>query len=141
MSDLRERILNRKKQKGPAATLDVPEWGEKIGVRHLTIREKLAFERENGAFETLDREKDAEAYSRWLVRYCIATATDLKGERLFHPEDEKSLDDESATAIQRLALMALKVNIVTAEEIRDMGNVSSGAPNGASPSGSPVTTG
>lgn len=141
MSDLRARILSRTTQKGPADTLDVPEWGEKVGVRRLSLRERLAFERENGTLDSLDRAKDPEGYSRWLVRYCIATATDLQGDRLFHPEDEKELNDESATSIERVALKALKVNVVTADEVRDLGNVSSGVPNGASHSASPAISG
>jgi hypothetical protein len=140
VSDLRARILNRKAQKGPADTLDVPEWGEKVGVRRLSLRERLVFEKENGSFESLDRKTDPEGYSRWLVRYCIATATDLQGDRLFSLEDEKTLDDESATSIERVVLKALKVNVVTAEEVRVLGNSSSEVPNGASPSASPVTS-
>jgi hypothetical protein len=141
VSDLRARILSRTKQKGPADTLDVPEWGEKVGVRRLSLRERLAFERENGPFDALDRKQDPDGYSRWLVRYCIATATDLQGERLFAPEDEKTLDDESATSIERVVLKALKVNVVTAEEVRELGNSSGEVRNGASPSDSAVTTG
>jgi hypothetical protein len=135
-SDLRARILNRKAQKGPADTLEVPEWGEKVGVRRLSLRERLNFEKENGTLDSIDRKQDPEGYSRWLVRYCLVTATDLQGERLFHPEDEKTLEDASATSIERVVLKAMKVNVVTADEVRELGNASSEVRNGASPSAS-----
>jgi hypothetical protein len=136
--DLRARILGNQDGRQPAAIVDVVEWGERVGLRRLSLHERLQFELDNGAFESLDRKSDPRKYSEWLVRYVIATAVTPEGERLFAPEDEFALGAKSANALERLALVALRSNIVTADEIRDLGNVSGEATNGASPSDSPV---
>lgn len=140
MQDLRQRILGA----APKVTnVAVPEWGDdvELGVRSLSLVERLAFETENGPFETIDRKKDPARYNFWLVRYVIATACDAQGRRLFHPEDEPQLAQQAATAIERLCLAAMRVNVMTASEVARVGEASSEAPNGASPSASPVTSG
>ena len=141
MEDLRQRILGVKDTKVPAVVLEIPEWGVEVGLRRLSLPERLAFETENGAIDEIDRKKEREKYNRWLVRYVIATSCTLAGDRLFHPEDEEALFGKSGTALERLALGAVKVNIVSAEEVAELGKSFGGARNGASPSGSPVTSG
>jgi hypothetical protein len=138
--DLRQRILGA----GPKVIpVPIPEWGEavEVGVRSLSLTERLAFEIENGPLEEIDRKKDPAAYNRWLVRYVLASACDLTGKRLFHPEDEAQLAQQAATAIERLCLAAMRVNVVTAAEVARVGEASGEARNGASPSDSPVTSG
>ena len=71
-----------------------------------------------------------------LFRSC-----DAQGRRLFHPEDEPQLAQQAATAIERLCLAAMRVNVMTASEVARVGEASSEAPNGASRSGSPITSG
>jgi hypothetical protein len=140
MDDLRQRILGSRDTKVPAVMMDIPEWGVAVGLRRLSLPERLAFETENGALEDIDRKKEREAYNRWVIRYVIATTCTAEGERLFHPEDEGDLGNKSATSIERLALGAVKVNIVSAEEIAELGKSFGGARNGASPSDSPATS-
>ena len=72
--DLRQRILGT----APKVTMvEVPEWGPpdvQIGVRILSLAERLAFDLENGPLEDIDRKKDPARYNAWLVRYVIAAA-------------------------------------------------------------------
>src|SRR5262245_11501548 len=140
MDDLRQRILGVKDTKTPAVLMEIPEWGVEVGLRRLSLPERLAFETENGAIDEIDRKKEREQYNRWLVRYVIATSCTPAGEKLFHPEDEEVLSGKSGTALERLALGAVKVNIVSAEEVAELGKSFGGARNGASPSASPVTS-
>jgi hypothetical protein len=141
MSDLRAAILANTDAHQPAFMVPVPEWGVEVGVRRLSLLERLTFEADNGPFEAQDRKDKPHAYNTWLIRYTIATACTKAGDKLFHPEDEEILAKKSATAIERIVLAAIKANVVTAEDIADLGKVSGAVPNGGSPSGSPVTSG
>ena len=138
--DLRQRILGTVAK---VTRVPVPEWGDdvEVGVRSLSLAERLAFETDNGPLEDIDRKKDPAAYNRWLLRYVLTTTCDLEGKRLFHPEDEAALGQQAATAIERLCLAAMRVNVMTASEVARVGEASGEARNGASSSGSPVTSG
>ena len=138
--DLRERILGAPFK---PTLVPVPEWGDdvQIGVRSLTLAERLAFELQNGTLEDADRKTDPEKYNLWLVRYAIAAACDPQGARVFHPEDEAALMKQPATAIERLCLAAMRVNVMSVSEVAAVGEASGAARNGASPSDSPVTSG
>lgn len=139
--DLRSRILGKKDSKSAARTLPIPEWdNEVVGVRRLSLTERLAFYAENGAFEELDKKTAPEKYDRWLVRYIIATACTPEGARLFAAEDEPEVAGKAGTALERLFIVALKVNYVSAEEIAALGKFSGEAPNGASPSALPLSS-
>jgi hypothetical protein len=119
----------------------VPEWGGAVvWVRRLSLTDRLTFETVNGAFEDADRKTNPAKYNRWVIRYVIATACRENGQALFLAEDEDILATKSATALERLMLAAVRVNVVTAEELADLGKSSSGAKNGALPSASPVTS-
>ena len=136
LSDLRARILGSKPK---VVLMPVPEWGDvEIGVRGLSLTERLEFEAANGALDTIDRQKDAAKYNGWLVRYVIATACDATGAKLFHPDDERELMGKSALAVERLCLAAMRVNALSATEVAKLGEASGEARNGASPSGSPA---
>lgn len=140
MDDLRSRILAARDDTAKLS-VEIPECGgATVHLKRLTLPERLGFEAQNGALEDLDRKKDPQKYVTWMVRYAIATACGSNGERLFHPEDESALEALPGTAIERLVLAALKVNVVSAEEIAEMGKGSSQVRNGASPSASPVTS-
>jgi hypothetical protein len=136
LSDLRARILGSKPK---IVLMPVPEWGDvEIGVRALTLAERLTFEAVNGTLDMIDRKNEAGKYNAWLVRYVIASACDPSGEKLFRPDDEPDLLRQSAVAIERLCLAAMRVNALSASEVAKLGEASGEARNGASPSDSPV---
>ena len=136
LSDLRARILGSKPK---IVAVAVPEWGDvELGVRPLSLEERLTFEAANGALDTIDRKTDPTKYNKWLVRYVIASACDPSGAKLFHPDDERELMGKSAVAIERLCLAAMRVNSLSTVEVAKLGEASGEAPNGASPSGSPA---
>lgn len=137
---LRDRILGNLTGRSPALLVDVPEWGLKVGIKRLTVGERLVFEATHGAMDSIDP-KDRPNYYRWILRYVILCACDEHGQRLFQPEDEARLEGAAYTAVERLGIAALRANSVTAEELADLGKASGEAPNGASPSASPATLG
>ncbi len=138
---LRDRILGSLDSRQPAAQVEVPEWGVTVGIRRMSVSDRLVFEATNGTLDVADRKKDPEQYHRWILRYVMATVCTLEGEPVFRLTDEEALREHSYSAIERLALAAIKVNSVSQEEIESLGKRSSEAQNGALPSGSPATSG
>lgn len=139
MSDLRSRILAAQQQH--LLRVHVPEWGADVWVRCLSLAERLSFEREHGSYDNIDA-KDQEKRNRWLVKYVLATATDENAKTLFSPEDEPLLMERTtATATERLGIAAVRHNNVAQADIDELGKGFRPVTNGASPSGSPVTSG
>jgi hypothetical protein len=137
--DLRARILGAPDRVAPIPTL-IPEWGETVYVRRLTLADRLTFEAEHGELADHDRKQKPREYAKWLVTYVIATACDANGTPIFSADDEAALDAKSGSAIERVAIVALKANTVTAEDVAALGKISGEARNGASPSGLPATS-
>lgn len=139
MDDLRARILGRKST--APYHIAVPEWGEDVWLRRLSVRERLEFERENSTLDVIDRKAEPVLYNRWLVRYVLATVCDESGRLLFSREDEEGLMTSASTAIERLCLAAMRINQLSAAEVAKLGEVSSEVRNGSSPSDSPAISG
>lgn len=136
--NLRELILA-----GAARLVKLPvaEWGVDVYLARMTLAEKLALSQRVGELEGIP-EDDREARSRWMVRYVIAVALDETGKPIFSPEDEAGLfERSSATAIETVALSALRLNTLRRVDLDDLGKGFAPVQNGASPSGSPATSG
>lgn len=135
---LRETILTKTPQ---LAKLTVPEWDRDIYVPRLSPGARVALLKRTGTLEEIP-EKDAEGRGRWLARYFIAVACDQTGTPLFSAEDEEDVYAHAiATAVEAVALFALRINSVGRERLESLGNVSGEARNGASPTGSLATSG
>jgi len=110
---LRDQILNTDDQADE--TIDVPEWGVKVGVKGLTLAEQQAFLKKvqrktgGGRFE-IDRDKFA-------VQLVVATAVDPdSGERLFDPADAQALSQKSAAAMFRLVQVGTRLSGLGGDE-------------------------
>src|SRR5262245_54968780 len=118
MATLRDLILAAADR---LVKVPVPEWQVDVWVRRLNLAERQKFEDVVGAYEKLDRE----AKNAWMVKYIIDVACDEAGRPIFSPEDEMALAQKSAVALERVLLTAFRVNTVRAEDLVNLGNVSS----------------
>ena len=94
--------------------VDTPEWGGDgiTHIRMIPIREHFEFSKKN-----TDSEGKAKDISDFIVRYCLMTICDEKGNRLFLDEDEEALSGKSSTVLMRIYEAAKKLN---GDNIEDM---------------------
>jgi len=115
---IRDQILA--KQDIPSEVVDVPEWGVKVEVRGMT-----------GAERTRIMDKATQNAGDVNLQFVypeivIATAFDPEtGEQVFKPSDRDALLAKSATALDRIAAVGMRLSGFTAESANDMGKDSS----------------
>jgi hypothetical protein len=115
---IRDQILA--KQDIPSEMVDVPEWGVKVEVRGMT-----------GAERTRIMDKATQNAGDVNLQFVypeivIATAFDPEsGEQVFKPNDRDALLAKSATALDRIAAVGMRLSGFTAESADDMGKDSS----------------
>lgn len=115
---IRDQILA--KQDIPSEMVDVPEWGVKVEVRGMT-----------GAERTRIMDKATQNAGDVNLQFVypeivIATAFDPEtGEQVFKPSDRDALLAKSATALDRIAAVGMRLSGFTAESADDMGKDSS----------------
>jgi len=115
---IRDQILA--KQDIPSEVVDVPEWGVKVEVRGMT-----------GAERTRIMDKATQNAGDVNLQFVypeivIATAFDPEsGEQVFKPGDRDALLAKSATALDRIAAVGMRLSGFTAESADDMGKDSS----------------
>jgi len=115
---IRDQILA--KQDIPSEMVDVPEWGVKVEVRGMT-----------GAERTRIMDKATQNAGDVNLQFVypeivIATAFDPEsGEQVFKPNDRDALLAKSATALDRIAAVGMRLSGFTAESANDMGKDSS----------------
>jgi hypothetical protein len=115
---IRDQILA--KQDIPSEMVDVPEWGVKVEVRGMT-----------GAERTRIMDKATQNAGDVNLQFVypeivIATAFDPEsGEQVFKPGDRDALLAKSATALDRIAAVGMRLSGFTAESADDMGKDSS----------------
>ena len=111
---IRDQILA--KQDIPSEMVDVPEWGVKVEVRGMT-----------GAERTRIMDKATQNAGDVNLQFVypeivIATAFDPEsGEQVFKPNDRDALLAKSATALDRIAAVGMRLSGFTAESADDMG--------------------
>ena len=135
---LREQIFSRVDR--PPTKVAVPEWGMDVYVRPLSLGEKLAFEAQAGAFDDLG-EMDAAKRVMWFAKFVALVVCDEAKVRAFSESDEEALAHEPATALERLVLAGMRLNIVRAEDVDALGKDSAPTLNGSLPSASPDISG
>ncbi len=111
---IRDQILA--KQDIPSETVEVPEWGVKIEVRGMT-----------GAERTRIMDKATQTAGDVNLQFVypeivIATAFDPEsGEQVFKPNDRDALLAKSATALDRIAAVGMRLSGFTAESADNLG--------------------
>ena len=115
---IRDQILA--KQDIPSEMVDVPEWGVKVEVRGMT-----------GAERTRIMDKATQTAGDVNLQFVypeivIATAFDPEsGEQVFKPNDRDALLAKSATALDRIAAVGMRLSGFTAESADNLGKDSS----------------
>jgi hypothetical protein len=104
----------------PSETVDVPEWGVKVEVRGMTGAERTRI---------MDLAVDQKGGVNLQFVYpeiVIATSFDQEsGEQIFGPKDRDALLAKSATALDRLASVGMRLSGFTQESADDAGKDSS----------------
>ena len=115
---IRDLILA--KQDIPSQIVDVPEWGVKVEVRGMTGAERTRI---------MDKATGNAGDVNLQFIYpeiVIATSFDPEtGEQIFVPADRDILLSKSASAIDRIALVGMRLSGFTKEAADDMGKDSS----------------
>jgi hypothetical protein len=115
---IRDLILA--KQDIPSQIVDVPEWGVKVEVRGMTGAERTRI---------MDKATGNAGDVNLQFIYpeiVIATSFDPEtGEQIFVPADRDVLLSKSASAIDRIALVGMRLSGFTKEAADDMGKDSS----------------
>jgi hypothetical protein len=104
----------------PTQIVEVPEWGVKIEVRGMTGAERTRIMDKATA--------DAGEMNLQMIypEIVIATSFDpLTGEQVFVPEDRDILLSKSATALDRVAMVGMRLSGFTKESADELGKDSS----------------
>lgn len=108
----REQILKANDLK--TEEVEVPEWGGKVFVRSITAAEHQTFTESltpPGAVKAEDMDM-----SNVKAKLVIFTAVDADGNLLFKPEDAGALGAKSAKAVDRVYLVASRLNGIEDEK-------------------------
>ena len=104
----------------PTQLVEVPEWGVKIEVRGMTGAERTRI---------MDKATANQGDMNLQMIYpeiVIATSFDpLTGEQVFVPEDRDILLSKSATALDRVAMVGMRLSGFTKESADELGKDSS----------------
>jgi hypothetical protein len=124
VSILRDQILSA--QDIPSEKVEVPEWGVTVEVRGMTGAERTRI---------MDLAMDEGGELKLQLVYpeiVIATAFDPEaGQQIFQPSDRDALLSKSANALDRLALVGMRLSGFTQEDADKAGKGSSETPTDA----------
>lgn len=94
--------------------VEVPEWGGKVFVRSITAAEHQTFSESlnpSGA----EKQEDM-SLSNVKAKLVVFTAVDADGNLLFKPEDAEALGAKSAKAVDRVYVVASRLNGIEGAE-------------------------
>lgn len=124
---LRDLILGAADLK-PVAEV-VPEWGATVYVRPMSSTERDAFDIEQYAALDALRAMGGKYLPGFRARLLVRTLCDEAGAALFTPADIPALDAKSAAVLDRLYVVAQRVNGLGAKEIAALAGESPGVPS------------
>lgn len=108
--------------------VDVPEWGGVVYVRVMSARERDRFEQRF----IEDRYNNIRAF------LAVATVCDEEGRRLFEDYEVGDLGDKSSAALDRIFLVACRINKLSKEDVEDLEGNSAASHSGGSSSASRI---
>lgn len=130
---MREQILNR--ARGRTVPLGVPEWGEGLFAKKLSLQERLGYE--EWAAGDDDEEPTRKENTEGMVKLLIRSVVDVQCKRVFRDEDLAVLLGEDADVILAAFAVTGKLNAITRETVEGLGKNSGSGPSAASSSSSP----
>lgn len=102
-------------------TVSVPEWGGDVCIRVMTAGERDAHELE--WMQNKDR-----GVSDFRSKLLVRVLADAEGKRLFTDQQIAALREKSAAVVNRLWMLAMKVNALTQEDVDSLAGESTPAP-------------
>jgi hypothetical protein len=108
----RDQILKLKDRK--TETVKVPEWGGEVLVATMSGADRDAFE---AGIITADGKPSLQNMRAKLAAACVV---DEAGNRLFKPADIEALGGKSASALDRIAKVAQRLNKLGDAELEDL---------------------
>jgi len=108
----RDQILKAKDRK--TETVKVPEWGGEIIVATMSGHDRDAFE---ASIVTSEGKTNLQNMRAKLVAAC---AVDADGNRLFKPADIEALGGKSASALDRIAQAAQRLNRLGDKQLEEL---------------------
>ena len=99
---LRDKILNAKDI--DEKIVEIKEWGCSVMVRSMTGKERAVFLKNTSNGETLDFEK---MYPELVIATCYDPETK---EKVFEKTDRDVINSKSASAIEKIAKVALEIS-------------------------------
>lgn len=127
--ELRDLILSAADLK-PVAEV-VPEWGVTVYVRPMSASDRDAWDIEQ--YEAMDavRSRGGKYLGQFRSRLLVRCLCDENGAALFTPADIPALDAKSAAVLDRLYVVAQRVNGLGAKEVAALAGESAAAPSGS----------
>ena len=116
MSDLRSTILAA--ADSPTETVDVPEWGVKVGIKSMSAKSRAGVMELAQQGEGIDADKVLGMWARTLQGCIVDPDT---GDTIFTEEDMEALMDKSATVIERLWTMCFEQSGMTEDKANEAG--------------------
>ena len=115
--------------------VEVPEWGGSVIITTMTGAQRDAWEQSLVDLKT--KQADVRNVRAKLV---VACAVDESGAPLFTAADVEALGQKSASALQRCAAVAQRLNALSEQALEDAKGNSSSAQSDGSTSSSPIGT-
>jgi hypothetical protein len=103
----------------PREEVQVPEWGGTVFVKTMSGTER-------DRFETLLVENKRRNFRGTLA---ALTVCDEAGKRLFAESDAQALSEHAASALERIATVAIKLNKFTDNDVRELEKNSESGPS------------
>jgi len=98
------------------AEIEVPEWGGTVFIRPLTAGERGEWE----TFLSAGKGKNEDMLKVSRAMLAMLTLCDATGARLFTESDLDALMAKNATALERIAYAAMKLNKLRPKDIADL---------------------
>lgn len=97
--------------------VDVPEWGGEVKVTTLTGTERDAFEA-----SLIDQKRSGNTVNTKNIRAKLVSmaCVDEEGKRLFTPADIEALGSKSASALDRIFVVAQKLSKLTEADMDEL---------------------
>lgn len=116
MADLRAAILGAADT--PITTVDVPEWGVKVGIKSMSAKSRANVMELAQNADQIDATRVLGMWARTLQGCIVDPET---GETIFTMDDMEALMDKSATVIERLWTMCFEQSGMTEAKVNEAG--------------------
>ena len=101
----------------PVEEIDIPEWGGKVYVRTLSGRERDRLEE---SIQTGRGKGRKVSLANLRARVASMVLSDAEGNRMFTDQDAEALGGKSASALDRIMEVGMKLNRYSDEDVNEL---------------------